>query len=89
MHAALPLRRMRREPLAARGERAKISILMWRPVDEPWQYRVLDQLPSGVDLGQLERAAKLTPAERIEAAIELMAIAEELRRARERAEGSR
>lgn len=40
---------------------------MWFPVDEPWQYRVLDRLPAGVDVAQLEQARRMTPTERVEA----------------------
>ncbi|MGH7297584.1 MAG: hypothetical protein ACRELB_21785 [Polyangiaceae bacterium] len=54
---------------------------MWRFVDEPWQYRVLDCLPAGIDLAQLERARAMSPGERIAAATELMEIAEALREA--------
>ena len=56
---------------------------MWFPVDEPWQYRVLDQLPPGVDRAQLERDRALTPTERLEAVEQMMALGEELRRAME------
>jgi hypothetical protein len=52
---------------------------MWHFVEEPWQYRVLDLLPSGVDKAQLERALQMTPAERLDAVVKLMELAEELR----------
>ncbi|MBX3202743.1 MAG: hypothetical protein KF850_04340 [Labilithrix sp.] len=52
---------------------------MWYFVDEPWQYRVLDQLRCGVDLAQLERTRSWTPTQRLEALEELMALADELR----------
>lgn len=52
---------------------------MWRPVDEPWQYRVLDALPPSVDVAQLRRALEMTPTQRIEAMLELMRTAENLR----------
>lgn len=52
---------------------------MWRPVDEPWQYRVLDSMPPSVDKEQLRRALAMTPTERIEAMLELMRTAEALR----------
>jgi hypothetical protein len=54
---------------------------MWRPVDEPWQYRVLDACPPGVDEAQLEAALRMTPAERIEAAQRLSEFAAELQQA--------
>jgi hypothetical protein len=53
---------------------------MWRPVEEPWQYRVLDAMPSSLDLAQLERALAMTPTERIEAMCAMVRAAEELRR---------
>lgn len=53
---------------------------MWRPVDDPWQYRVLDAMPPSIDLAQLEAARRLTPTERIEAMLALVRAAEELRR---------
>lgn len=53
---------------------------MWRPVDEPWQYRVLDAMPPSIDTAQLARALAMSPTERIEAMVALMRTAEELRR---------
>ena len=52
---------------------------MWRPVDEPWQYRVLDSMPPSIDKEQLKRALAMTPTERVEAMRELMRTAEGLR----------
>lgn len=52
---------------------------MWQPVDEPWQYRVLDSMAPSVDKEQLKRALAMTPTERIEAMRELMRTAEALR----------
>lgn len=54
---------------------------MWYFVDEPWQYRILDRLSPGVDRAQLERTLQMTPTERLEAVVELMALGEELREA--------
>lgn len=54
---------------------------MWFFVEEPWQYRVLDALPPGIDRAQLERARAMTPTERLEAVEELMRTGEELARA--------
>jgi len=51
---------------------------MWFFVDEPWQYRVLDALPRGVDLAQLEQMKRLTPSERLDAVARLMELGEEL-----------
>ena len=64
---------------------------MWLPADQTWQYRVLDQLPSGIDVAQLERARRMTPTERVEAMVRLVALGEELRRgiARRREAGLR
>lgn len=53
---------------------------MWFPVEEPWQYRVLDRLPPGVDEAQLERARRMTPTERVEAVVQLLDVAEQARR---------
>lgn len=52
---------------------------MWFFVEEPWQYRVLDLLPPGVDRTLIERARKMTASERIDALEELCQAAEELR----------
>jgi hypothetical protein len=52
---------------------------MWRPVDEPWQYRVLDAMPPSIDKDQLRRALEMTPTQRLEAMLELMRTAEALR----------
>jgi hypothetical protein len=49
---------------------------VWFFVEQPWQYRVLDALPPGVDEAQLERARKLSPSERIDALVELMELME-------------
>ena len=54
---------------------------MWFPEDEPWQYRILDALPPGVDEAQLDAARKMTTTERIEAVIQMMELGEELQRA--------
>jgi len=51
---------------------------MWFFVEEPWQYRVLDALPRGVDLAQLEQMKRLTPSERLDAVARLMELGEEL-----------
>lgn len=62
-----------------RGVHANLRA-MWRPVEEPWQYRVLDAMPPSVDPTQLTRALAMTPTERIEAMVALLRTAEELRR---------
>jgi hypothetical protein len=54
---------------------------VWFFVDEPWQYRVLDALPPGVDVAQLERARSMTPSERLDSVVEMMELGEELARA--------
>jgi hypothetical protein len=56
---------------------------MWFFVEEPWQYRVLDRLPSGIDRAQLEACRQLTPTERLDAVSELVELGEELRQALE------
>lgn len=55
---------------------------MWFPAEEPWQYRVLDQLPPGVDDAQLAQARRMTPTERVEAMCRLVELGELMRRAR-------
>ena len=62
---------------------------MWFFVEEPWQYRVLDRLPAGVDPAQLEATLKLTVTERLDAVAELVALGEELQKALARAKGAR
>jgi orotidine-5'-phosphate decarboxylase len=62
---------------------------MWMPVDEPWQYRVLDQLPPGIDLAQLDQARRMTPTERVEAMVRLVKLGEEIRRQRAGSSGDR
>jgi hypothetical protein len=59
---------------------------MWRPVESPWQYRILDAIPSGIDLAQLEAARNLTPQERVVAMMKLMQVVEQLQAARKRGE---
>lgn len=56
---------------------------MWRPVDRPWQYEVLDRLPAGVDVTLIDESLKRTPTERVERLMELLRAMEELQRARE------
>jgi hypothetical protein len=53
---------------------------MWRPVDEPWQYRVIDAMPPSIDIEQIKRALAMTPTERILAMMQAMEAAEALRR---------
>lgn len=55
---------------------------MWSPPDEPWQYRILDALPPSIDPAQLERARRMTPTERIQAAMQIAALGDALARAR-------
>jgi len=57
---------------------------VWYPVEEFWQYRVLDQLPSGIDEAQLRAALAMTPTERVEAVRRLQALCEQLQAARRR-----
>jgi hypothetical protein len=52
---------------------------MWRPVEEPWQYRLLDAMPPSIDRSQLAHALTMTPEARIEAMCELLRTAEVLR----------
>ena len=55
--------------------------VVWFFVDEPWQYRVLDHLPAGVDRSQLEQTRKLTPTERLDAVVQLMELGEAVHQA--------
>ncbi|MDX2089838.1 MAG: hypothetical protein SFX73_18425 [Kofleriaceae bacterium] len=57
---------------------------MWKPVEHPWQYDLLDRLPSGVDATLIDEALSITPTQRIEKAVAMMRLAEALRAARER-----
>lgn len=61
-------------------------LIMWFPVDQPWQYRVLDRLPPGVDAAQLEQARRMSPTERVEAMRKLVELGDTIRRAKNRAE---
>lgn len=54
---------------------------MWYPVTEPWQFRVLDALPASIDVAQLQAALALTPTERVEAAMRLNELAQEIQNA--------
>jgi hypothetical protein len=45
-----------------------------------WQERILQSVPSGIDLHQLERFLKLSPTERLEEMRQLLENAEALRR---------
>lgn len=61
---------------------------VWRPVDQPWQFDLLDRLPPSIDESLLDESLRLTPTERIEKMMKLLEVMEELRRARE-AKGGR
>ncbi len=60
---------------------------MWFPVEQPWQYRVLDQLPSGIDAAQLAQARLMTPTERVEAMRRLVELGAQLKRSRAKRAG--
>ncbi len=80
-------RRARDAPVRAASTRADAAArvtLMWRPVDEPWQYRVLDAMPPSIDIEQIKRALRMTPTERILAMMNAMEAAEALRRGMKR-----
>lgn len=55
---------------------------VWYPQTEPWQYRILDALPKGVDDSQIRAALAMSATERVQAAIKLNELAETIRRAR-------
>lgn len=48
------------------------------PPDGPWQYRILDALPPGIDLASLREEARLTPTQRLEALFHLQEFAAEV-----------
>ena len=58
--------------------------MRWDPGEEAWQYRLLDQLPPGLDKAQLERSLRMTITERLEAVRKMAEFAEEVRRGRDR-----
>jgi hypothetical protein len=76
-------RKAARRPLRATDGASRglgyTSMTMWFFVEEPWQYRILDSLPGGVDHAQLAQMRKLTPSERIDAVTDAMEIGEEFR----------
>lgn len=51
-----------------------------------WQDKILQSIPSGIDLHQLERFLKLSPTERLEEMRQLLENAEALRRGDELSE---
>jgi hypothetical protein len=57
---------------------------MWEPTGPAWQYELLDKLPRGIDLAQLERSLRMTPTERMEVVRRLAEFAEEVRQGRDR-----
>jgi hypothetical protein len=69
---------------AAAGAVLSSGTMAWEPTEEAWQYRLLDQLPPGLDLAQLERSMRMTPTERLEAVRRMAEFAQDLRRARDR-----
>jgi hypothetical protein len=50
----------------------------WQPIDPAWQYELLDRLPPGVDMTQLDHALRLTPSERLEELERLVRMVEEV-----------
>jgi hypothetical protein len=59
------------------GESSKF--FKWNPHPLSWQDRILESVPSGIDVHQLERFLKLTPTERLEEMRQLVENAEALR----------
>jgi hypothetical protein len=62
---------------------------MWTWIDQPWQYRILDQLRPGVDIAQIQRALQMTPTERVESVVALMRVAEDIAKAKASNKGDR
>jgi hypothetical protein len=56
--------------------------IVWKPVEHPWQYDLLDRLPSGVDVTLIDEALALTPTARVEKAVSMMRLADAMRAAR-------
>jgi hypothetical protein len=71
------LRRTFLETCSGRAAGVRLTSMWWY-VDEPWQYRVLDLLPPGIDHAQLERARSMSATERLDAVVELMELGEAL-----------
>ncbi len=63
--------------------------MAWYWIDEPWQYRVLDALPPGVDEAQLAHALTLSPTERVQSVVDLMRVAQDLQSAMRASESKR
>jgi hypothetical protein len=61
--------------------------MAWTLPDEPWQYRLLDSLPSSLDEGQLMENLKLTPTQRMEKLQAMVDFAAELERSRVKSGG--
>ena len=53
--------------------------MAWYWIDEPWQYRVLDALPPGVD--EAQHAHALSPTERVQSVVDLIRVAQDLQSA--------
>jgi hypothetical protein len=51
------------------------------PAEPAWQYDVLDRLPPGIDVEQLEAALRLSPTERLEQLQRLLDFVSEVSRA--------
>lgn len=57
--------------------------MAWEPTEEAWQYVLLDKLPPGLDLAQLDRSLRMTLTERLESVRKMSELADELRRSRD------
>ena len=53
--------------------------MRWEPPERAWQDVLLDKLPPGVDIVQLERGMRMTFTERLETVRRLAELARELR----------
>jgi len=54
----------------------------WEAPEEPWQYRLLDMLPSSIDKDLLRETLKMTPTERLECVRQMAGLIEEVARRR-------
>ena len=66
-----------------------VDWVMWFPVTEPWQYRVLDMNPPSLDEASLREGLRMTPDERVADVVRLMEFADALRRARNEQQGQK
>ena len=62
--------------------------MAWDAPAEVWQYELLDKLPRGIDVSQIEESLRLTPTERLERMRRFAEFLADARSARERRSSS-